>query len=210
VTQRRLFVETCPHYLTLTDEMYARANGIDFMMSPPLRSPLDQNALCEGLLRGDIDFVSSDHVAFDRQQKDPGNGDFSKARHGIAGIELLPSLIYSEGVVRRDMTLQQFVRVTSYNPARIFGLYPGKGNLAIGSDADLVIIDPRREWVVHAEDLHMNVDYSVYEGVTLRGVPTATISRGDVVVRDGAFQGAPGRGRFVERMLTRGLTLDDL
>lgn len=210
MTQRRLFVETCPHYLTLTEEMYSRAEGIDFMMSPPLRTPSDQNALWEGLLRGDIDFVSSDHVAFDRGQKDPGNGDFSKARHGIAGIELLPSLLYSEGVVRRDMTPQQFVRVTSYNPARIFGLYPRKGNLAVGADADFLIIDPRKERVVRAEDLHMNVDYSVYEGMKLQGVPRATIARGEVVVQDGAFHGDPGRGRFVERTLTRGLSLDDL
>jgi dihydropyrimidinase len=209
-TQRRLFVETCPHYLTLTDEKYRGENGIDYMMSPPLRSSGDRNALWEGLLRGDIDFVSSDHVAFDRSQKDPGHGDFSKARHGIAGIELLPSLLYSEGVVRRDMTPQQFVRLTSYNPARIFGMYPEKGNLSVGADADLVIIDPRKERRVRAEDLHMNVDYSVYEGMDLRGVPTVTISRGEVVVQDGEFHGKPGRGRFAERTLSRGLTLDDL
>lgn len=209
-TQRRLFVETCPHYLTLTDDKYQCDDGTLYMMSPPLRSRGDQTALWEGLLRGDIDFVSSDHVAFDREQKDPGHGDFSKARHGIAGIELLPSLLYSEGVVRRDMTPQQFVRLTSYNPARIFGLYPRKGNLSVGADADLVIIDPREEKVVRAVDLHMNVDYSVYEGMRLQGVSTATISRGEVVAKDGEFHGTPGRGQFVERTLTRGLTLDDL
>jgi dihydropyrimidinase len=209
-TQRRLFVETCPHYLTLTDEKYRGQDGIDYVMSPPLRSSGDQKALWEGLLHGDIDFVSSDHVAFDRSQKDPGHGDFSKARHGIAGIELLPSLLYSEGVVRRDMTPQQFVRLTSYNPARIFGLYPRKGNLSVGADADLVIIDPRKECIVRAETLHMNVDYSVYEGMNLQGVPTVTIARGEVIVQDGEFHGQPGRGRFTERTLAQGLTLDDL
>ncbi|MEK6851175.1 MAG: amidohydrolase family protein, partial [Candidatus Thermoplasmatota archaeon] len=210
VTQRRLFVETCPHYLTLTDDKYRDKDGILYMMSPPLRSKGDQTALWDGILRGEIDFVSSDHVPWDRDQKDPGHGDFSKARHGIAGIELLPSLLYSEGVIRRDMTPQQFVRLTSYNPARIFGLYPRKGNLAVGADADLVVIDPRKERTVRASDLHMNVDYSVYEGMLLQGVPTATISRGEVVVQAGEFHGAPGRGHFVERQLTPGLTLDDL
>jgi dihydropyrimidinase len=210
VMQRRLFVETCPHYLVLTDEKYSGSDGIQYMMSPPLRDGSDRMALWKGLLRGDIDFISSDHVAFDRSQKDPGKGDFSKARHGIAGIELLPALIYSEGVVRRDMTPQRFVRLTSYNPAQVFGLYPRKGNIAVGADADLVVIDPRKEMTVHASELHMNVDYSVYEGMRLQGVPTATISRGEVVVRDGEPWGTPGHGRFQERKLTPGMTIDDL
>lgn len=209
-TQRQLFVETCPHYLTLTDEKYRGPSGIHFMMSPPLRNRSDREALWQGLLQGDIDFVSSDHVAFDRAQKDPGNGDFSKARHGIAGIELLPALIYSEGVVRRDMTPQAFVRLTSYNPAQIFGLYPRKGNIAVGADADLVVIDPRKEKTVHSAELHMSVDYSVYEDMQLQGVPTATVSRGEVVVHDGQLYGTRGRGAFQERRLTRGLTIDGL
>jgi dihydropyrimidinase len=209
-SQRKLFVETCPHYLTLTDDRYRDEDGIRYMMSPPLRSARDRDALWEGLVRGDIDFVSSDHVAFDQSQKDVGRGDFSKARHGIAGIEVLPSLLYSEGVIRRDMNPQQFVRVSSYNPARIFGLYPEKGNLAVGADADLLVFDPRATRTVRATELHMNVDYSVYEGMEVRGTPTATISRGEVVVRDGEFQGSPGRGRFMSRRLTKGLTLDDL
>ena len=210
VTQRRLFVETCPHYLTLSDEEYRRPNGIGYMMSPPLRSKSDQKALWHGLLNGDIDFVSSDHVAFDRGQKDPGRGDFSKARHGIAGIELLPALMYSEGVMRREMSPQSFVRLTSYNPAQIFGLYPRKGNIAVGADADLVVIDPRKEVTVRSSELHMNVDYSVYEGMRLKGTPTVTIARGEIIVREGQLHGSPGRGRFQERRLTRGLTLDSL
>jgi dihydropyrimidinase len=210
VTERRLFVETCPHYLTLTDEKYRGPSGIQFIMSPPLRKESDREALWRGLARRDIDFVSSDHVAFNRDQKDPGRGDFSKARHGIAGIELLPAIIYSEGVVRRDMTPQSFVRLTSYNPAQIFGLYPRKGNIAVGADADLVLIDPRKEVTVRSSELHMNVDYSVYEGMRLQGVPTATVSRGELVVQDGQLYGSPGRGTFQERRLNRGLTIDSL
>ncbi len=209
-TQRRLFVETCPHYLTLTDEKYRGPSGIQYMMSPPLRHTSDRTALWQGLLRGDIDFISSDHVAFDRDQKDPGQGDFSKARHGIAGIELLPAIMYSEGVIRRDMSPQSFVRLTSYNPAQIFGLYPQKGNIAVGADADLVVIDPRKEVTVRSSELHMNVDYSVYEGMLLQGVPTATVSRGELIVEDGQLYGSPGRGKFQDRRLTRSLTLDSL
>lgn len=208
--QRNLFVETCPHYLTLTEEAYEGAKGALFMMSPPLRRPLDRDALWEGLKRGDVDFVSSDHVAYDKDQKDPSRGDFSKARHGIAGIELLPSIVFSEGVNRRGISLQRFVRLTSYHPARIFGMHPRKGEIAVGSDADLVIFDPRKEVTVDASDLHMNVDYSVYEGMTLQGSPEVAISRGEILVQDGEFHGKVGRGRFVERRVDPDLSLKTL
>jgi dihydropyrimidinase len=209
-TQRNLFCETCPHYLTLTEEVYNREDGALYMMSPPLRTKEDRDALWKGVFRGDIDFISSDHVAFDREQKDPGGGDFSQARHGISGIEHLPPLVFSEGVSRRGMSVQRFVRLMSYNPARIFGMYPRKGVIAVGSDADIVVFDPRKEVTIRAEDLHMNVDYSVYEGTKLHGSPVATIARGEVVVQDGAFHGQPGRGQFIERVLEPGLTVQDL
>lgn len=208
--QRRLFVETCPHYLTLTDEVYARNDGALYMMSPPLRSRADRDALWDGVLRGDVDFISSDHVAYDRDQKDPGGGDFSKARHGISGIEHLPAIVFSEGVGRRGMPLQHFVRLTSYHPARIFGMHPKKGEIAVGSDADLVVFDPRKEETVDVESVHMDVDYSVYEGMKLVGLPIVTISRGEVVVEEGVFHGAPGRGDFVRRELPPDLTLSNL
>jgi dihydropyrimidinase len=210
MTFRRLFVEACIHHLALTDEKYRGPEGILYVMSPPLRTKSDQTALWDGLLRGDIDFVSSDHVAFDRDDKDPGHGDFSKARHGVAGIELLPAMMYSEGVVRRNVTLQQFVRLTSYNPARIFGMFPRKGNIAVGADADLMVLDPHKEAIVKASNLHMNIDHSVYEGMKIQGIPVATISRGDVVMKDGEFYGKPGRGLFLERRLDPSLTLDNL
>ena len=195
-----VFAETCPHYLVLTDEVYERKDGRNFVMSPALKKPEDRAALWEGLAPGGvIETVGSDHCPFTSAEKDWGEEDFTKIPNGVPGTEAIIPLLYSEGVRKGRISMFDLVRVTSGAPAMRFGLSPSKGSISVGSDADFVVIDPARRVRMTADVMHSRIDYSIYDNITTEGYPVLTVSRGEVVMEDGEFVGSRGRGRFVRR-----------
>ncbi|MBC7264423.1 MAG: dihydropyrimidinase [Chloroflexi bacterium] len=194
--------ETCPQYLLLTADEYDRPDfeGAKFVMSPPPRSAADQEALWNALRYGVLQVVATDHCPFFFVgQKELGRHDFSRIPGGIPGVETRLALLYTFGVGAGRLSLQRWVEVCCTAPARIFGLAPQKGSIAIGADADLVIFDPQREVTLSYQTLHQHVDYCPYEGLRLRGYPDTVLSRGRVVVQKGEFVGQSGWGRFVAR-----------
>ncbi|KAA9002808.1 dihydropyrimidinase [Affinibrenneria salicis] len=195
-----VWAETCPQYLLLDDSLYLRPDGMQFILSPPLRPREEQDALWRGLADGSIATVATDHCNFSRQQRlTLSGGDFSRCPNGLPGVENRLALLYSGGVASGRLTPSQFVALTSARPAQLFGLWPQKGNLNPGADADLVLFDPRRSVTLRHEAMHDNGDYSPYEGMTCRGWPVLTLCRGEIVCRDGVFSGQRGHGRFVRR-----------
>src|SRR5450759_3777322 len=197
----RVLAETCPQYLFLSDEAYEgdQFDGAKFVMSPPLRSRETPDALWRGLAEGDLQVVATDHCPFLLEQKARGRDDFSRIPNGAPGIEPRRSLRYDEGVRGGRIPIERFVEITAAAPARIFGLYPQKGAVAVGSDADLVVFDPSGTTTISAATHHMRVDYNPYEGRTLGGAVETVVARGDIIVDHGRFVGAPGRGRFLKR-----------
>ncbi len=202
----RVSVETCPHYLVLTEERYDDPDPVAcarFMIAPPLRSPADREALWAGLADGSIDMVVSDHVP-DRlaiEKAAAGNGvPFNRISNGAPGIGTLLTLLYSEGVARGRITVERLVNLLATAPARRFGL-GGKGALEVGRDADLVIFDPAARRTIQSTDLHQSSDYTPYEGLAVNGAVRDVFVRGLPVIRSGAFVGRRGAGRFVERGL---------
>ena len=195
------FAETCPQYLFLSlDDMGNGFDGAKFVCSPPLRPADHQAELWTGLVKDDLQVVSTDHCPFDfNGQKDLGRGDFRKVPNGLPGVEDRLDLLHDGGVVAGRISRERWVEIVSTAPARMFGMYPRKGTIAVGSDADIVIYDPAAERVISAATHHMNVDYSCYEGRRVRGRSDVVLSRGRVVVRDGAFHGEAGWGRFLRR-----------
>ena len=191
-----LTAETCPQYLLLTREVYEREDGHLFSAAPPLREGADNAALWDGIRRRDIDIVATDHCPFTRKQK-IWRGSFLDLPYGLPGVETLLPLIYSEGVGRGILSLTDLPRILSEAPARIYGLHPRKGTLEAGSDADIVVFDPDSKWRISAERLHMNTDFSPYEGMEVTGRVAATISRGEVIYRDGKVIADPGRGKYI-------------
>src|SRR5437867_7047389 len=196
------YAETCPQYLFLDYSYYEQEGfeGAKYVMTPPLRDKSNQEQLWKGLRMNDLQVISTDHCPFCfKEQKELGREDFSKIPNGGPGVENRMSLIYDGGVVQKRINLNRFVELTSTAAAKIFGLFPKKGTIAVGSDADLVIFNPEREQVISAATHHMRVDYSAYEGRRVRGVSEIVLSRGSVVVEDGTFKGKPGGGRFLKR-----------
>ena len=198
----RVYGETCPQYLMFSMEKYEEPNfeGAKYVMSPPLREKGDQEALWAGLAGGDIGSVGTDHCPFNFVgQKDMGKDDFSKIPNGMPGVETRLALLYHFGVSAGRFSINRFVELVSTGPARLFGLLPRKGTISIGADADLVIWDPKLERRLTRENLHMNVDYSPYSGITVRGYPAQVLARGKVIVRDNQFVGRAGAGQFLKR-----------
>jgi len=195
------FAETCPQYLFLSlDDMGGGFNGAKFICSPPLRPADHQAELWTGLVKDDLQVVSTDHCPFDfHGQKELGRGDFRKVPNGLPGVEDRVDLLHDGGVVAGRITKERWVEVISTAPARMFGMYPRKGAVAVGSDADLVVYDPNRKRTISATTHHMDVDYSCYEGRTVQGAADVVMSRGSVIVRNGEFTGRKGAGRFVKR-----------
>ncbi len=197
--------ETCPQYLLLDLEAYDEPGfgGAKYVMTPPLREKWNQDELWRGLRGKALDVISTDHCPFClREQKELGRGDFSRIPNGGPGVEHRMSLIFHHGVNAGRIDLNRFVDLTSTTPARIFGMFPRKGTIAVGSDADIVIFDPEREVTISSNDPrthHMNVDYSAYEGFRVRGYPETVLSRGRVVVDNGEYVGRRGDGRFIRR-----------
>jgi len=194
--------ETCPQYLLLTREDYDRPDGHLFSATPALRTGSDLSALWVGLRTHDIDFVASDHCSFTRAQK-TWHGSFEDLPYGLPGVETLLPLIHSEGVARGILTLTDIPRLLSESPAKRYGLYPRKGTLEIGSDADIVLFDPNSTWEIDANSLHMATDFSPYQGRTVMGRVTATICRGDIVFSEGRLEAKPGRGEYVFRQVRK-------
>ena len=196
-----VYAETCPQYLLLNRDKYKEPDSIAarYVMSPPLRGEEDQSALWSGLADGSLQVVGSDHCPFRTEQKRLGKASFDRIPNGGPGVETLLPLLLSEGVGKGRLALERLVEIVSTEPARLFGLYPRKGAVLAGSDADLVIIDPAKEFALSAETLHMNIDYSLYEGFVLKGYPVITISKGKVICSEGRFFGAPGEGKFIAR-----------
>ena len=200
--QNHVYAETCPHYLTLDNSMYDQEGfeGAKYVLTPPLRDKGHQEELWKGLRRNDLQVVSTDHCAFRfSDQKTLGANDFSKIPNGGPGIENRLSLLYTHGVASGLMDLNRLVELFSTNPARLFGLFPRKGTIAVGSDADIVVFDPDAETVISARTHHMNVDYNLYEGMRVKGVPEVVIVNGRVLVEDGDYTGIPAGGRFLRR-----------
>src|SRR6187551_1618270 len=196
------YAETCPQYLFLSYESYEEPgfNGAKYVMSPPLRWRDTQQKLWRGLAFNDLQVISTDHCPFCmKEQKELGRDDFSKIPNGAPGIETRMSLVYDGGVRTGRISLNRFVELTSTSPARIFGLFPRKGTIAPGSDADLVVFDPQRTERLSVSTLHMKVDYNPYEGREVTGVAETVLSRGRVVVDGERFTGRAGAGSFLKR-----------
>jgi len=191
-----VYGETCPHYLVLTNEKYLSPYGRRYIMSPPLRSSDDNDALWHGLGEEILSTVATDHCTFNESQKDMGKDNFTAVPNGVPGIETMMPILHSEGVLKNRITLNQMVKFISYNPAKLFGMYPAKGSLNIGSDADIVVFDPNMELELTYENLHSNLDYSIYDDVTIKGVPTHTFIRGEPVVYDRKLVGKRGGGKY--------------
>ena len=196
------YAETCPQYLFLSDDNYEEPDfgGAKYVMSPPLREKAKQAQLWQGLAFNDLQCISTDHCPFCmKEQKELGRSDFSKIPNGAPGIETRMSLVYDGGVREGRISLNRFVELISTSPAKIFGLFPRKGTIAPGSDADIVIFDPNRTVTLAAKTLHMKVDYNPYEGRRVTGAADTVLSRGRVVIENGQFAGRAGQGSFLKR-----------
>jgi dihydropyrimidinase len=193
-----VFAETCPQYLVLDESALGKTDGHLLASCPPLRKKADRAYLWEALERKAVDVIATDHCSFTRAAKNTWRGDFRRIPYGLPGIETALPLLVTRGL-DKEISLRTLVDVLATNPAKIFGLYPRKGVIRVGSDADLAVIDPGREVKVTARALHMRSDYSPYEGMRLRGFPVATVLRGQVIQQDGRFLGRAGGGQFVKR-----------
>ena len=199
--QRHFGVETCTQYLTLTEEAYSDPQeGLKAIMSPPLRTGADCAALWGGLADGSVDAVATDHCPFRfAVEKQYGVGDFTACPNGAPGVEERLPVLYSEGVAKGRITLPQLVRLACTEPSRLYGLYPQKGTLQPGADADVVILDPNGTRTLTQSTLHSAADYTCYEGMELQGKIDLVLSRGEVIVQDNQFLGRKGAGRYLKR-----------
>ena len=197
-----VYAETCPQYLYLSIENFDAPGfeGAKYVFTPPLREKWHQEKLWNGLKCDHLQVVSTDHCPFCfKEQKELGRDDFTKIPNGGPGVEHRMSLIYSGGVASGRFSANRFVELVSTTPSKLFGLYPRKGTIAVGSDADLVIFDPQRKYTISAKTHHMRVDYSMFEGIQVTGMPDVVLSRGKVVVEGDKFLGRAGQGEFLRR-----------
>ena len=201
--------ETCPHYLFLTDEAYDRPGfeGAKYVMTPPLRTRAHQEALWRGLRTDDLQVVSTDHCPFCfseqphglRGSKQQGRGDFSKIPNGAPGVETRLPLVFDGGVRQHGLSFNRFVELTATAPAKLFGLFPRKGTIAVGSDADLVLFDPEESWTIRAAEGHGRVDYTLFEEYRVTGRVKKVFLRGQLIVDGAQWLGKEGAGEFVRR-----------
>lgn len=192
--------ETCPQYLMLSEDNYEEPNfnGAKYVMSPPLRNKSNWDYIWKQLKDGVIQTVATDHCPFFFEQKKLGKDNFAKIPNGGPGIETRMPIMLSEGP-KHGVSLNKVVEVTATNVAKVFGMYPKKGTIAVGSDADLVLYDPNKNTTLTKSILHENVDYTAFEGIKLNGYPVMTLSRGDVIAKDGEYVGEDNRGQFIKR-----------
>lgn len=197
-----VFAETCPQYLFLSLEDIEKENfeGAKYVFSPPVREKWNQEKLWGGLQQNNLQVVSTDHCPFNfHGQKELGRDDFRKIPNGASGLENRLHLTYQGGVNESRISLNKWVEVNSTAPAKIFGMYPRKGTIAVGSDADIVIWNPDTEHTISSESHHMNVDYSMFEGKHIKGDAEIVLSKGKVIVENNQFKGSPGNGSFIKR-----------
>jgi dihydropyrimidinase len=198
----RVYAETCPQYLYLSLENMDGPgfDGAKYVFTPPLREKWHQEKLWQGLAKDDLQVVSTDHCPFCmKEQKELGKDDFTKIPNGGPGIEHRLSLVYSGGVHGGKFSPNRFVQLVSTAPAKLFGLYPRKGTVAVGSDADLIVFDADEEQTISVNTHHMRVDYSMFEGTRVKGVTKTVLSRGRVILENGKFVGKVGAGEFLKR-----------
>ncbi len=210
----RVMGETCPQYLLFTDDRLLGGDGAKWVCSPPLRKDADRNRLWEGLSEGSIQTIATDHCPFffnGRQEidyegqkvvipgKELGEGNFTKIPNGLPGVGDRMPVLFTEMVSSGKYSINEFVKLTCTNPAKIFGMFPQKGTIKVGSDADLVIWDPTKMVEYGVQYSQQRTDYNLYEGFHLKGFPTMVFSRGEVVVDNGVWNGKPGRGRYISR-----------
>ncbi|MGA7159521.1 MAG: dihydropyrimidinase [Bacteroidota bacterium] len=197
-----VFAETCPQYLLLSIEDLDRPNfeGAKYVFTPPLREKWHQDKLWEGLRKNTLQVVSTDHCPFCfKEQKELGRDSFAKIPNGGPGVENRLQLIHHHGVNHKRISLNRWVEIVSTTPAKMFGLYPRKGTIAVGSDADVVIWDPNKEITLSAKTHHMRVDYSMFEGFKVKGDAETVLSRGEIIVDKNTWFGKAGRGKFIKR-----------
>ena len=198
--QKNIFVETCTQYLTLTEDKYKDPDGIKYIMSPPLRTQADIDALWKGLDSGEIQIVATDHCPFNYgKEKQMGKDDFTKCPNGAPGVEERMILLFSEGVMKEKISINKLVEVACTNPAKVYGMYPKKGSIEPGSDGDLMIIDADQEQTLTHKMMHGAVDYTSYEGIPLKGKIDLVMQRGKVIAENNEFKGARGDGQYLHR-----------
>jgi dihydropyrimidinase len=197
-----VYAETCPQYLFLNLDCYYEPDfgGAKYVMSPPLREAGNEEYLWNGLVSGNLQVVASDHCSFNlKGQKELGRDDFTKIPNGAPGLETRVQLLYEGGVNQGRISIHKFVDLVSTTPARLFGLYPQKGTIAVGSDADLVVFDPEAAFKITQGNQHQKVDYNPYEGFAGKGVPKKVFSRGRLIIDNGKYVGRVGQGSFQPR-----------
>jgi len=200
-----VYGETCPQYLFLSIDDIEQPNfeGAKYVFTPPVREKWHQEKLWHGLKSNGLQVVSTDHCPFNfKGDKEIGRGDFTRIPNGGPGIEHRMQLLFEGGVNQKRISLQRWIEISSTTPAKIFGMYPQKGTIEPGSDADIVIWDPKKKHVISATTHHMRVDYSMYEGLKITGNADIVISRGEVIIRASEWIGKKGRGRFIKRKLS--------
>src|SRR3954471_17479754 len=196
------YAETSPQYLFLSYDNYEEPDfsGAKYVMSPPLREKWHQDVLWKGLAKNDLQVISTDHCPFCMsEQKELGKDDFSKIPNGAPGVETRLTLVHNGGVRQGRISLNRFVELCSTTPAKMFGLFPRKGTIAVGSDADIVVFDPKKKQTLGVKSLHMRVDYNPYEGTVVEGAPSFVVSQGKVIIEGEKFVGTKGAGRFIKR-----------
>jgi len=191
-----IFAETCPQYLNFTSDVYKRADAINFVCSPPMKGKESQKALWDGLIRGDIQVVATDHCPFLKSEKKWGANDFTKIPNGCAGVENMYPYMLSEANKGR-ISFSKAVEVCSTNVAKMFGLAHKKGAIEVGRDADIVVYDPKARVTITNKQMHGATDHTIWEGVNVKGYPQQTWSRGKLIFKDGKFFGSKGAGQFV-------------
>ena len=193
----KIFTETTPHYLLLTEDLLKKGDAQKYFMTPPLREKEDNIALWRAIENNDIDVIDTDHCSYTVKQK-LSSSNCLNILAGIPGSETLLSLIYTKGVRGNHFDIKRMVNLLSTNPAKIFGLYPGKGSLEVGTDADLVIFDPKKEIIISDSGQHTAAGYTPFDGFKVKGYPTTTILRGKIIVNDNRFYGEKGGGKFLK------------
>jgi dihydropyrimidinase len=202
-----VYAETCPQYLLLDDSVFKGENGHLYATCPQIKKKEDSERLWQGLINGDIQVIATDTCTFDTKQKAMWKGDFRKIPFGLPGVETMLPLMFTEGVGKKRFSVNHLIGLASTNPAKLFGMFPQKGTIAIGSDADLVVFDPTKKVTLQADKLQTNCDWSPFEGWHLTGYPTTTISRGKVIMKNGTFVGQQGYGQFIKRQAVPNIEL---
>ena len=198
--QKNIFVETCTQYLTLTEDRYKDPDGLKYIMSPPLRTQQDLDALWKGLEAGEIQIVATDHCPFNyAKEKQDGKDDFRKCPNGAPGVEERMILLFSEGVMKNKISINKLVEVACTNPAKVYGMYPKKGIIEPGADGDLIIIDADAKQTLTHEMMHGAVDYTSYEGTDLHGKIDLVMQRGNIIAENNEFKGNRGDGKYLYR-----------